>query len=376
MEFQEVFTKYKKWLILFTSIVVILLIVNFLRNRSYIEITTQGTGNNTVSYELLDQRSNKKISVSGVNRIKKIVPRSSYEILVTSGSKNAWQIVETSGFFSTTKVTVIPKDEISRTFIANDPSGCMVPATVLLSYECSGPLSGIKRHLPGNISTPPQVSEGIENSGNNPESITQTKEGIVALVGEAETGEFDEAVLANPEPTYFVGILDQDGSRVIKKRRVSLSITDIRHTIKPYKDGFVIYSDDFSEIKVFENFDSEGKDLNIEDLEEGFSVQQVEVMQNNIVVTVSNFIDNENNSTSRLQKGLKSYVYVYNGLSTAKKYAFNTYWNKALVCSPNRLCLLSIQNQKNQIDVYDISQAKPKELYSINNSRDMFVVKD
>jgi hypothetical protein len=376
MSIQELWNKYKKFIIVLIVVMFLLVILNVVRNRSFIEITIEGTSNNKVTYELLDQRSNKKISLTGSNNIKKLVSRSRYEVIVSSDSKNAWQLVETSGFFRTTKVTITPKNEIARTFIANDPSGCMVPATVLLSYECSGPLSGVKRHLRGDITTPPQVSEGIENSGNNPESITQTKEGLIALIGESETGEFDEAEISSPEPKYFMSLLDTDGSRVIEKKEISLSINDIRHTIKPYKDGFVIFSDDFSEVKYFTNFNDTGEAINIGDIEEGFSVQQIEVNPENIVITVSNYSENENNTTNRLQKGLKSYTYIYEGKNLLKKLEFNTYWNKALVCAKDRLCLLSIENEKNQIDVYDIGQKKPKKLYSINNARDMFLVKD
>jgi len=373
MDFPTFWSKHRVKVFIAIILLFLGLLINYLYNHSFISVTVQNPSGSEITFSILNQKTNKTTVIKTKNSsIKKYVSRSQYEVRVGDNSRNAWQEIDSSSFLRTKNVSATLEKERDRTFIASNPDGCMTKASILLSQSCNGPLTGLKRHIPGTNDAPPVVSEGVEGLDNNTEYVNNTKQGIIAIYSTSPTGEFDEAVKSEPEPTYFIAKLQDDGQKAIQVRQVSIDAAGQRHTLLPYKNGFIIYDNDFYNMYYFESFDSEPKKIELPKTESDLRIKQVSTGDSYVTISYSNFDENKNNSTDSLQKGIKSEVYLLNENGVVKSFSFNTYWNRAVACGTEKLCLLSVADKRNQVNVYDIVSKKAKYLYAVNNAKDIF----
>lgn len=373
MDFTELWLRHKAKVFIAVALLTIVLIVYYIANHSFISVNVENPSGSEITYTILDQKTNKStVTKTRKSSIKKYVSRSQYEIQISDNSRNSWKEIDSGSFLRTKKVSSVLQKERERTFIANSPAGCMTNSVILLSMNCDGQLTSVKRHIPGTNDTPPVISEGIAGIDNNPEYINRTQAGIVAFYTVSDTGEFDEALSSIPKPKYYLALVQDDGQKALKVREISIDYTEQRHTLIPYKQGFIIYANDFSNIYYFASFDSEGEKIELPKTDSELKVQQLSVSNEYITLTYSNYSENKNNSTPSLQEGIKSEVFILNEKGSIKSYAFNTYWNNVLVCGTEKLCLLSIADDRNQVNVYDITSKKAKYLFAVNNAQDMF----
>ena len=373
MDFPTFWMKHKAKVFIGIALVFIGLIINYLYNHSFISITVNNPSGSEITYTILNQRNNQSTEIkTKKTTIKKYVSRSQYEIKVGENSRNSWNEIDSGSFLSTKNVPVTLEKERDRTFIGSSPAGCMTRAEILLSTDCDGPLSALKRHIPGTNETPPFVLEGVEGLDNNPEYVAATKQGTIAFVSVSETGEFDEADEGSPVPQYYIAKLQNDGQKATEVREITIDPTPNRHTVLPYKEGFIIYDNNFSNFYYLANFNAQPKKITLPKTDSGLAIKQVSTSDSYITVSYSNYEENKNNSTPSLQKGIKSQVYLLDENGVIKSYSFNTYWNKAIACGTEKLCLLSIADKRNQVNIYDITSNKARYLYSVNNAKDIF----
>lgn len=87
-----------------------------------------------------------------------------YVVTVVHGEKSTVQVVETSGFLSTTMIdTTQLKDKAGQRYVADRPLSCFEYTSIgLISYSCRGNLSTVKLHVDSKNGKPP-VTKSLAN---------------------------------------------------------------------------------------------------------------------------------------------------------------------------------------------------------------------
>src|SRR3990167_9250697 len=241
-------------------LVILLFTAYWLNGRSTLKITIINTsGNQAVSYALYNQGSKKTISFqSSSATVKKMVPRASYEVLVTQGQKSYFTVAKTKRFLGKTTLEVNLVEEKGRKFVGNYPEPCMKLVTAtLVSYECGGLFGHIGLHVPADSDTP---TYSVKNPSNPPdgnvESIIDTKEGAVAFVKTSAVTD-DSKRSIDVHTAYYLG------ANLEIKEEVQWPglAADKSYSFIPYQDGFIAYSSNYDQILLFTATSSQSKDI-------------------------------------------------------------------------------------------------------------------
>jgi len=327
-------------------------------NYSFIEVQTVSTASQTeVVYDLANQSSNKtKTTKTNNQSFKKLVAKGNYEVSVTQGDKYGFIVVKAGGFLGTTKKEVKLEKERSRQFVGNSPSGCMYySGSLLLSYECSGH-PGANVHLPADQTRSTTVVKVPFLTEGQVEGITETKEGIVALVNQNISSEDIPAT----QEAYLLR-----GDFTIAKQ-VSLNSLSPKkpYAISSYKDGFLVYDQSMALAYYYSSVSAQPQNIALKTPDPKLKPFALSARADNLAVAYSNNTSGQvaDMDSQGVSKAVQSVIST-NKSSLASQLKLTGEVTAIKLCGSSKLCVLS--NKK--LSVYDVSGSKPKYLYSVTN---------
>jgi len=362
MEGYKVLEFLRKHIVLIVGLPLLLFVVVFLSGRGslYIDVKS-GTSGQELTYNILNQSNGKSNEVKTTkSSISKSVKKSNYEILVTQGEKSAWTTVKSGGFFKKTRLSVELKPEKNRQFVGYNPSYCMnYIGQVLTSYTCDDSFSNIKIHVPATANQATYTMNVSTNVQGNVRGIINTQLGPVALV---------RFFLADSDASAYAAYVLGAGLLPAQTATLSGLNPDKVYDIQPYKNGFLAYSDDFSDVKYYASLTTSPESVSIEKPgNTNIKPYLLRTMGDSVVLASSDKAEFEARSDPKAIGKVNSVIAVHKDGKT-KQFSFNRQFVSAEACGNNKLCLLNTaNNDKMQLFVYDIGDDTPKQLFVLNN---------
>lgn len=320
-------------------------------NHSFINIRVADadTGQQT-TYIIINQKNDKKIEIStSSNSIKRFVTRGSYEIWVRQSDSSYFSVVSTKGFGTSTVVDAKLTPEKDRKYVGDNPAQCVFyTGSTLASYTCSGLSSEIGVHLPATATHPTYIQK--VDSEAFPYGYVQgtvaTKEGLFILIQPSSTDESGKG--------YELYRVDR-ALKVSSKTALSSLDKSKSYAIQPFRSGFIIYDQSLSSAYYYSSSGAKPEEIHIPEQSDKTLVKvDTQIDKNQIVVLYGK------QSNAKPQKP-KAQVVIFNGTGS-NQFTFKKDYFGATVCGTNKLCMLSAKN----MDVYDITEAKPKYLYMLS----------
>lgn len=351
----------KRWIVFTLLLVAMFLVISWLYNRAFIEVNvSQSSTNEKYTYTLTNQESGKKYSIETASpNVKKLVSRGNYEITVSAGSKTSINIVKTGRLFQTSHVTARLASENLRQFIGNNPGNCVnYDGNLLYSYVCNSSINSLRVHHPSTTNEPTYTT-----------SAPYTGSDVLNIL---RINNKDMVFLYNP---------DQEGESAYYAYPLTPSLTvdnwvflndlnnDITYKIEPYLDGFIAYTNDFSDIKYYKDLTSSPVNIALDASLHDNDLTPIMLSSSGkqfVALYSSNPGDihehkemgNEQDSTP---EG-KSNLILYNTVSAKpSSFRINKPYYSIQICGQNRVCLLNSEG----LDVYDISRNKVRLVGSV-----------
>jgi hypothetical protein len=336
--------------VLVVLVAIILYAVYWFSSRAYLEITVTSGGNDAVSYELRDVVKEKDIKLPGNQKtIKKLVPKSNYQLFVKQGESSYFSFLDTGGFFSTKKVTVTLQAERARTYVGYNPEPCMhLTAGVLLTYTCGGTYGTAQLHKPATDTLPTSVQKNTNTFSGTLEGIFKTKEGDMVVIRAPEVDE-DEGP---PHSAYFIS-----GSLRLTNG-TALNLDLITYHMQAFRDGFLAYNDSFKNLHYFALVKQDAVALpGIVATNKSLKPRTIDTKGEALAAVFSSDENSNEDATSEI---------VVRGQAdkdSAKHFNFPETYKSVVLCATDRLCLL---DKKSRLEVYDITKDKnAKFLFSL-----------
>jgi hypothetical protein len=222
-------TTLKHWKLWLFGLMIVIFIYN-LSQFGLLRVSVTGTKPGDITYELSTKGQAKpKISKGKANKTM-LVRKGSYQILAENNDASSMEIINTGGFLTNKKVNIALQPQRNRTFAGNSPKGCMFMVEVTLySYECSGTLTSIQKHVPATSTTPTYVTK-IPNEERNIEGTITLNDKTLVLLAPSE--EFNQHML------YKIGADAVLSDEIILNDLPS----DSKYYIVKYRDGFIAYN--------------------------------------------------------------------------------------------------------------------------------------
>lgn len=348
----------KKLVIIAAVAIVVLLVLSWVVNNGYIKVTTQN-GEGEISYSLTNQANQKDVKASGEqSSFKTTLGKGTYEVLVRSGNKSYFSLVDIQGLLKTTDVNATLESERGRRFIGHDPESCVhLIKQTLVSYECIGPISTLKTHVPATPSLPTYSKINPYSSDDIVEGIVETKSGddlvVIYEVEVAGHGDFE------PKGTSHHNAFRMTDSGIIPSSSAALGGLDEKlYSFLPYKDGFIAYDDELSKILYYQKLGSKPTEIKTGVSKEGLSGYSVSTDQDALVVGYSEKgIEGEEKESSRRKSEI---AIIFN--DSTKHISLDQTYNSVRLCGDNLLCALSSE----KLDVFDVSAERPVLRFSLS----------
>lgn len=357
MDLFELMTRRRTWIIA-SAVLFMLLLLNWLYNTSYIEIRVTNAGSQTVSYELLNQASNKRVSFeSKGGPVKKRVSRGNYEVFAKLDGSSYFHVTKTKAFLRPTTIEASLTKERDRQFVGNNPEGCsFYDQTVAFSYACNGTLGELMIHTPATE----QMPTATENVSSDMANLDIG--GIIALDGKRYVYAQGSTDLESDIQEPIVFELSNTGE-LINRADLEDANAEQQHKISRYRDGFLVYGADASGLKYYRKPGAKPEKItvarpdkkNIEPFSISTSGDTIAVAYQDTKLAERADAHDEN------QIG-KTYVQIYRQGET-KTVDIPKAISSFVVCGDKYLCAVA----NNRLDIYDISGKGAKELYQITN---------
>jgi hypothetical protein len=353
----EVKKKLIKWAVIGSLFIGLCAVIQFIFNTSYITVTVAG-GKGDINYHYLNQGSDKSADKKTVNTtVKKRVGRGTHEVTITSNGASYFTVVKTSGFLKSTRVVAEIKPEDKREFIGDNPGPCAFYDSVLLSYACTGVLSDVAIHKPATAD-----SVTTTETSTDPDFEASEIGGFITLSGKrylyTQTPDLHDAVERQAQ-------LLEIGDDLLVKSVINLKNvpTSSYQEIKPFRDGFIIFSKVSNEARYFKTPTSEPEVIKITPYSSpGYSSEGTFVSSSRVGAI---YVDNDQ-STEDIDdeepKDSKTGVVITNG-NQQQEYTIERYYTKALFCGENYLCFQS----GTKLYLYKITDEKLEEQYFISH---------
>ena len=344
----------KRRLTLLGVALLVLVVSMWLLSHSSIEVTISGSPNVSATYSFIDQTSGKTtVEIkSSSSRIKKTVRKGSYQVVVQRGNSSFSSFIQTKRFLGKTTVFADLQTEKSRKFAGDNPQACMnLVDNTLISYICDYIYANIKVHLPATASSPTFTLPNPDKTiFGNIEGIVTTAEGTIALV--------NNHVSENSAHTiYKLSATPNLSSKVVS------ILGDLNqektYSMKPYKTGFLVYDDSLEEIFYYSSASAKPERVAITRPEDtALKPNSLSISENTIVLTFSNSLGGDDIGQGAEQPELA--VAIYESPQT-NQFTFKGEFADVRACGNKQLCLL----KNKTVDIYDISQKKPRKLFSV-----------
>lgn len=356
----------KRNLIVLALILIFGFAFNWLFSHAFIEIQVSNqVGTNETSYILIDQRSGERSEAkTKTGKLRKLVRKGSYEVLVQQDKRSFLSIKQTGGFLGTTRTDATLVGEKVRTFVGNNPNSCMYfIAGVLASSPCSGTVDELEFHIPATASQATFTKKAAGPAAFL-EAMLPTDTGAVAVISAAnedETkGNFHAAYSVNSSGAFSASALrelgDLDGSK--------------QYTLNPYGTGYVAISADGSQMLFYPSFDQKPSKIDIEQpSDKTLRYLSSTAVDDNLVVIFSNTSETELPSFSdpegervhseeveaKATKKAKSEVVIRTPTKT-QHLSLKQAVVQATLCGPDKLCLLLASGRLEVYQLHDDSQ--------------------
>lgn len=348
--FTNIIKRHKK---LIAFLLVSILTIFLLSKYSFMNIEVPGQSG-TFTYTIVNQADQTKSEVkSSSNKLKRLVPRGNYEILVTKDGASSFAVTKTGGFLGNTDLRLSLSPEKSRQFVGDNPRPCMFLEAELYSFECGEVLSSLVRHVPATASQPGYTV-------NVPLPLNGVDEGVILLGQEVY---FLAQVLSEESNSGTHSLYRFSGSQITGQPAVLADLdNDSAYSAIRYKEGFLAYKSDFSDIKYYPGPSAKPTDISLakptlENLNPGIlSVGGGGILAVYTDANADDFHDDETTSydvrneiilgEDKLSKSIQ-----LTGLPISD----------AVLCSPTILCVLAGKD----LSVYDVSGKKHRFLYKI-----------
>ncbi len=243
---------WKLWSIFGLAIAIALTSANWLYNHSYIEIVNN-TSTDT-EYTLVDAEKGTITSFSSPDTsIKKIVKKGHYEVTAKSSDGTFYQNFKTSGFLSTSVISVSLQSEKSRTFSGDNPSTCMSEVDgFVVSYDCQNSIESMKIHLPATDSLPTYTRKPPLNLRiGEVEGVVSTNEGkTVALVYDPNSED-----IINKHSFYEISVINGEFRFNFINKATYLS-PDTRYTFSFTGNRYLIHNTTYQEVFTGQSIDT------------------------------------------------------------------------------------------------------------------------
>lgn len=338
-------------------------------NNSFINIAVSSTSNGAYSYKITDQKTGEVVASGNKSgALKKRVPKGDYEVLINQNETSYYKLVDTGPFLQTIKINARLQTEKSRSFVGNFPNSCSYyDQKLLFSYDCEGNADALKIHQAATAATP-TIGKVVDEllTGLTIDGIAQAGEKNLVLMGGRLPG---EAALTEAR----IAELSEDFS--LKNSIVPVGIADIRqYKIISYKQGFVLYNIDLTDILYYQSLDAEPERITFEPPDdEKLKPFDLVAKKDKLAAIYSYEYDEENfgkNQTSNddqveVTKGNTVFQILEDG--KLKNFTIKGGYTRALLCGQKNLCVLNGA----ALTAYDVSGKNPKELFTIQEVRDI-----
>lgn len=349
----------KNKIILLAVLTLAILGIYRLYSYGYVEVLSAGDAK-SVKIILTNQADDGThvINVSGGTG-KKLVRRGNYELLATQNDTSYFTVIKTGGFLGKTAVQTKFAPEKSRKFVGNNPGPCMFyNGDALLSSGCGDRYFNAQIHLPATAEQP---------------TITKKMDAIVegTIEGYYSDAQSNFVLIEAPEVREDQGaphslfILDKDlnpsGGFGLDQLSVGKS-----YKIIPFQQGFIAYDSTLEDIYYYTGVSSQAVKLDIKPkLSNGLGGYLISARDRAIAVAYTTKegvedVESEHNeypSTIVIKEG-----------ESIKEMVFDKRYSAMQLCGKNKLCL----TEKKRLEVYDVSGAKQKLLFSINGVESMY----
>ena len=332
-------------------LVVAIWLLYWIATHGFVEVSATDVGGGDVNYQLLDQSSmTSKDYTSKSATIKKLVSKSSYEVMVRQADTSSLTVVHSKGFLGTSKVAAALTKENARRLVADKPRACMAYAGGrLYSYVCGDSLNNLNVHVAATDTSPTYAQKKVSDSDSGfVESIIETKEGVLALTKLVGPTDIDDPT------SHTINVLNPDLS-VARSVSLGLLAADKSYTAKPYKEGFLVYSSDFSQTLYYSSAAAQPVTITVEKPKtKDLAPTSITTRGNQITVLFTH-------SSEAKDKKPASEVVVSDG-ATSKHYILPKNYTTARTCGQQSLCLVGLAG----MDVYGINKDKARYTYSVS----------
>lgn len=257
----------KKSIIVLITLVSVLVVGIWIYNHSYIEINSGDLKSESI-ITITKSGSNKPLILQGKStKVKKLLSRGDYEVLVTSGETSYLASTKIEGLLKTSVVNAALKPENLRSFVGNNPGLCMYDLSgVLASDPCGGSVDELEMHLPATNNTPSYTKKAIGPSATL-EGLASYNNTVYAVVRAEKDGEGNG--------NYHLSYVFDNSGLFVPASAIEISGLDPNKIYKTSQsgDGIIIYSDSIDEAFIFNPIDSKlspiklspdaGKDLGL-----------------------------------------------------------------------------------------------------------------
>lgn len=343
----------------------------WLYGHAYIEINVTGNANGEMAVTLTKQPGEDPVELKSQNqKIRKLVGRGDYQVLVQRGEQSFFQLVKTNGFLSTSKVRAETMPEQQRQFVGNNPRTCMYSVDdVLLSNICGDSFIQLQTHVPATATQPTFTTQKNDGSTGTLEGIVTTPRGNLALL-QALDGE---------TTNHFLYSINGRGELGEPRLLPDLQ-PDREYSLVGYREGFLIYDQAGRQFFYYTSAATTPERLNITTPDDDRLVfDSLQVDGDNLALTYSsdsfddllNFDSPEGieahppevEASIRPSGDPKSQVVLYVPDQSPKTLNFAAAPLRAYACGSDRLCLQS----PGKLTVYDSRGDEPKPLYALDS---------
>lgn len=344
---------------------IILLLVGsglwWLFNNSFITVNIANAENKELTYSFTNQKSNKTVSVvTSEKTIKKRLPRGSYKVQVSQADSSLIIITSAPGIMRTATVGGELSAERARSFVGNNPSPCMFYGDILFSFACGSTLQKVNAHVPATASRPTYVTQPFKNLYASFEDTVTTKNGTFYILVR------NPAIEDVQEESQAVYALNADGTLSQPFILQGIPAQNSNYKIKPYKDGFVVYDLQFSNILYYPSPGSTPTVIKVDKPKNtnltGFAL---ETSSDAIIVAYSTLDKDNVNDTGNSVKAKNEVVIYRDGKTTHS--TLNSVGSVLDFCGTDKLCALA----GTSVDVYELNKDKPRFIYSFKDVQSM-----
>lgn len=337
----------------------------FVSSYSFLEVEVAGQPDN-LTYTIQNQQTQKTDHITTKTpKLKRLIPRGSYEVMVKSDAGSTLAITKTGGFLQTTSVSLEIRAERAREFIGNNPKPCFFLYKHLYSMECDNSLESLVRHVPPTTSRPgytENISLPINALG---EGLVLIDDNVHILV----------QILSEEDDSGSHFLYPFDGGSSLGRPVVLTSLDKSgAYSISSYKTGFVTYKNDFSDIKYYSQLGEDPEDITLAAPSlNGVKPTGIFFGEESIMTVYSDARPEDVHDTEESQPEVNTELVIQDAGTSRSIVLSGPAVSDALVCGSAKVCVL----EGDRLAIYDVSGNKQRLLYEVRSvNRIMMLAND